>query len=125
MKSANIVTPTGIKQSSYRYDASGIRVSQTVDGVETKYLVDANRPYAQVLEEYNGSGVQASYVYGNDVISQSRGGVKSFYIYDGLGSVRALTNASGVVTDRYNYKAYGTLLNSSGSSTNNYRFTGE
>jgi RHS repeat-associated protein len=59
------------------------------------------------------------------LISQNRGGVKSFYLYDGLGSVRDLTNSSGIVTDRYNYDAYGNLLNSSGSTSNNYRFTGE
>jgi RHS repeat-associated protein len=59
------------------------------------------------------------------LISQDRGGVKSFHLYDSLGSVRALTNSSGVVTDRYNYDAYGNLLNSSGSTSNNYRFTGE
>ncbi|MFM7888954.1 MAG: RHS repeat-associated core domain-containing protein, partial [Pseudanabaena sp.] len=57
--------------------------------------------------------------------SQNGAGGKSFYLYDGLGSVRALTNSSGVVTDRYNYDAYGTLLNSSGRTSNNYKFTGE
>jgi RHS repeat-associated protein len=125
MKSANVVTPTGTKQASYRYDASGIRVSQTVDGVETKYLIDANRPYAQVLEEYNGSGVQASYVYGNDLISQSRNGSKSFYLEDGHSGVRQLANSSGSVTDSYNYDAYGTLLRSSGSTSNSYLYRGE
>ncbi len=39
-----------------------------------------------MLEEYNGSGVQAAYIYGNDLISQSRNAVDSFYGYDGLGS---------------------------------------
>jgi RHS repeat-associated protein len=59
------------------------------------------------------------------LISQNGAGGKSFYLYDGLDSVRALTNSSGVVTDRYNYDAYGTLLNSSGTTSNNYKFTGE
>ncbi|AFY74620.1 hypothetical protein Syn7502_02661 [Synechococcus sp. PCC 7502] len=72
LNATNIVTPTGTKQITYRYDANEIRVGQTVDGVKTRYLIDANRPYAQVLEEYNGSDIQASYVYGNSLISQMK-----------------------------------------------------
>ena len=59
---------------SYKYDADGIRVSSTVDGDETRYLIDTVQPYAQVLEEYTPGGViKVSYVYGNDLISQNRG----------------------------------------------------
>jgi RHS repeat-associated protein len=125
IEGGNIVTRVGTKQSSYRYDASSIRASQTMDGVETKYLIDANRPYAQVLEEYNGSGVQTSYVYGNDLISQSRNGSKSFYLEDGHSGVRQLANSSGSVTDSYNYDAYGMLLRSNGSTSNSYLYRGE
>ncbi|MFM7853875.1 MAG: RHS repeat-associated core domain-containing protein, partial [Pseudanabaena sp.] len=105
---------------------NNIRVSQKVDGVETRYLIDDNRDYAQVLEEYKSDGTMiTTYIYGHDLISENRNGVKSFYIYDGLGSTRALTDAAGTVTDSYNYDAYGTLLNSTGSSENSYRFAGE
>jgi large repetitive protein len=40
LKGANIVTPTGIKQVVYRYDANGIKVGQTVDGVDTRFLME-------------------------------------------------------------------------------------
>jgi RHS repeat-associated protein len=121
-----ITSATGTKVLEYQYDENNIRVSQKVDGIETRFLIDSNTSYTQVLEEYNpiNGTVVASYIYGWDLISQDRGG-KSFYLYDGLGSTRALTNSSGVVTDRYNYDAYGNLLNSSGATSNNYRFTGE
>ena len=39
-------------QIIYEYDDSNICTSQTVDGVTTDYVVDSNRPYAQVLAEY-------------------------------------------------------------------------
>jgi RHS repeat-associated protein len=111
---------------TYRYDADGNRVAQTTDGTETRYLVDTNRPLAQTLEEYGGSGVvQASYVYGLSLIMQDRGGVRSFFHFDGLGSVRALTSSSGVVTDRYVYDAFGRLLAQSGTTVNSYLFAGE
>jgi RHS repeat-associated protein len=110
---------------TYEYNESGIRVSSTINGIKTNFLIDANTGYAQVLEEHNSSGVQASYVYGNTLISQSRNGVKSFYLVDGLGSTKALTDSSGVVTDRYIYDAYGNLLSSSGSTQNSYLYTGQ
>ncbi|OKH29945.1 hypothetical protein NIES2119_31740 [[Phormidium ambiguum] IAM M-71] len=86
---------------SYQYDSDGIRVSSTVNGVKTEFLVDKNLPYAQVLEERVNNGLVAGYVYGNDLISQQRGTEKSFYLVDGLGSTRGLTNANGGVKPRY------------------------
>jgi RHS repeat-associated protein len=49
----------------------------------------------------------------------------TIYGYDGHGSVRQLTNASGAVTDSYDYDAFGNLINSTGSTPNNYLFAGE
>nr|NCS37402.1 RHS repeat-associated core domain-containing protein [Microcystis aeruginosa G11-01] len=110
---------------SYQYNENGIRVSSTINGVRTSFLLDSNRDYAQVLEEYNSSGVQVAYVYGHDLISQNRNGSKSFYLYDGLGTTKALTDSSGVVTDRYIYDTYGNILSSSGTTLNSYLYTGE
>jgi RHS repeat-associated protein len=110
----------------YRYDANGVRVSSKTDGVETRYLVDRNRPHASVVMEYdlNGNAI-VDYTYGIGLISQHRGSATSFYHADGLGSTRLLTDSSGSVTDTYVYDAYGTLLSSSGTTTNSYLYTGE
>jgi RHS repeat-associated protein len=119
---AGVVT----QQVGYEYDASGIRVSQNVDGEITKYLIDANLPYAQAVVEYRPSGlVVVSYTHGNDLISQTRDGVSSFYHVDGLGSTRGLSDAGGSLIDTYSYQAFGELLNSSGGSENKYLFAGE
>jgi RHS repeat-associated protein len=121
-----ITSANGSKTVEYKYNSDGIRVASIEDGVETRYLIDDNRDYAQVLEEYKPDGtVNVSYVYGRDLISENRGVGKSFYLVDGLGSVRALTDNSGAITDRYNYDAYGNLISSSGNTINNYRFAGE
>jgi RHS repeat-associated protein len=48
-----------------------------------------------------------------------------YYVYDGHGSVRALTDQSGAVTDTYDYDAFGTLLHSTGATYNNFLFAGE
>jgi RHS repeat-associated protein len=110
----------------YQYDPNGVRVSSKTDGVETRYLVDSNRPHASVMMEYNPNGTTITeYTYGLNLIEQERGGVKSFYHADGLGSTRFLTDSLGNVTDAYVYDAYGNTLSSSGTTTNNYLYTGE
>ena len=94
----------------YEYDADGIRVSSSADGADTSYLADRNWPYAQVLEERDeSSSLVVSYVYGGDLISQNRNGSVSYYHYDGLGSVTALSDEAGNVTDSYVYDAFGNL----------------
>ncbi len=49
----------------------------------------------------------------------------SFYGYDGHGSVRFLTNMAGVVTDTFQYDAFGNEIASAGATPNNYYFSGE
>ena len=113
------------------YDGDGNRVSETVAGVTTNYLVDTQNAtgYAQVIDELQGSTVTRTYAYGLERISEnqtiSNSWTPSFYGYDGHGSVRQLTSSAGVVTDAYDYDAFGNLSNSTGSTPNNYLFAGE
>ncbi len=122
------------------YDGDGNRVSKTVGGVTTLFLVDDRNPtgYAQVLEELTvvaGSPIVSRvYAYGSDLISQDQllddgqGGVvwtTTFYGYDGHGNVRYLTGASGDVIDTYDYDAFGTLIARTGGTPNNYLYCGE
>ena len=114
------------QQIKNQYDADGNRVSQTVNGQKTLYLIDKNVPVAQLVEQYTPGGViQASYVFGNQIISERQNGATSYYHVDGLGSVRALTNASGVVTDRYVYDAFGRMLSQTGTTANPFLFAGQ
>jgi RHS repeat-associated protein len=113
------------------YDGDGNRVAKTVGGVTTAYLVDTNNPtgYAQVIDELQGGQVTRSYTYGLDLISQTQpingAWTTSYYGYDGHGSVRFLTDASAAVTDTYDYDAFGNLINQTGSTPNNYLYSGE
>jgi RHS repeat-associated protein len=110
------------------YDGDGNRISKTVNGVTTFYLVDTNNltGYAQVVEELqNGVGVVKSYTYGLDLISQRSASGVNFYQYDGHGSVRGLTDANAQITDTYAYDAFGTLIEKTGNTANNYLYAGE
>ena len=113
------------------YDGDGNLASKTVGGVTTRYLVDDLNPtgYSQVLEEVVNGEVEKQYTYGHTIISQRQkiNGVwsTSFYSMDALGSVRQLTNTDGVVTDTYEYDAFGKLISQTGSTRNVYLYTGE
>ena len=110
----------------YVYDTEGNRV-ETVAGTETtRYLVDTNRALAQVLVEYTPAGsIVASYVYADDLISMRRGSETYYYHFDGLGSTRLLTHRTGVVTDTYDYDAFGNVIASVGTTQNEFLFTGQ
>lgn len=109
------------------YDGDGNRVAKTVGGVTTRYGVDERNltGYAQVLEELSGATVQRVYTYGLNRINQSQASGTSFYGYDGHGSVRLLTDASGAVADRYEYETFGTIINQVGFTPNVYLYSGE
>jgi len=113
------------------YDGDGNRIAETVGGVTTNYLVDTINPtgYSQVVDELQNGAVVRSYSYGLERISESQLATGnwqlSFYGYDGHGSVRQLTNSAGIVTDTYDYDAFGNLTNSTGSTPNVYSFAGE
>jgi RHS repeat-associated protein len=126
------------------YDGDGNRVRKTVttatNTVTTSYLVDDLNPtgYAQVMEELSTITSQPStpvlsrvYAYGHNLISQARPSTissqlsASFYGYDGHNNVRYLTDGAGMVTDSYDYDAFGNLIRAMGDTENLYLFTGE
>ena len=71
--------------------------------------------------------VLATYTYGNDLISSTKYDVPNtiYYNYDGLGSVRQLTDDTETVVAEYTYDAFGNLIASTGTADNTYGFTGE
>ena len=113
-------------ETAYTYNHQGIRQSQN-NNLETKnYVIDFNRDYAQVLMELDSAdSLNVNYTYGDDLISQDRAGSTSFYHYDGLGSTRGLSDSAGSLTDTYFYEAFGSVLGQTGSTPNDYLFTGE
>src|SRR5262249_30078139 len=89
-------------------------------------LVDVNLPLAQVLAEYSPAGsLLTSYVYANDLISQTAGPSTTFFHLDGTGSTRLLTGLTGAVTDTFNYDAFGNLLSRTGTTNTSFLFSGQ
>src|SRR5260370_41249251 len=102
------------------YDGDGNRVSETVGGTATKYLVDTLNPtgLAQALDEIVGGSVTRTYAYGlqrvgeNQLVSGTW--TQSFYGYDGHWNVRFLTNAAATITDTSKTDAFAMPTNSNG-----------
>jgi RHS repeat-associated protein len=94
------------------------------DQLGTRYFIHAGQ---QIMAEYGSTGsLQAKYVYGTGIdepLEMERSGQKYYYSRDGLGSVAALTNASGQVVESYTYDVYG-KPNAASSVGNPYLFTG-
>ena len=82
-------------------------------------------PYASVLMELQNQQPVATYTYGDDLISYHQGTGSQYYLYDALGSTRALTNENGQITDSYNYDAFGANTEHQGSSNNKYQYAGD
>jgi RHS repeat-associated protein len=119
-------TPDG-KTIDLTYTPDGHRLSKfiTQNGLTQRlvhYLTDTNNPTgsAQVIEEKQPldttSPLKKVNLYGHDLIAtESRSvGVSPtssiYYQYDGLGSVRSISNATGDLQETYDYDAYGTLI---------------
>lgn len=123
----HLIAQSGSTTVTIVYDGDGNRVSKTAGGTTTQYLVDNRNltDYPQVVEEISGGAVQRVYTYGLNRISQSQASGTSFYGYDGHGNVRLLIDATGAVTDRYDYDAFGVQLQSTGVVPNDFRYAGE
>jgi len=95
--------------------------------ISRELALDEASTSGDVVQETDGNGVtQASYVLGDDeLFAQTRSGAVSYYLEDGQGSVRLLTDANGAITDSYTYDAFGNTLTSQGTTVNPYRYTGQ
>lgn len=109
---------------AYKYDPLGNRVAKSVNGIETRYVVDP--VLSSILAETNASGdITAYYVYGLGLISKiTPAGQAYYYHYDGLGSTIAITDLSGNIVNKYAYDAFGRVLSSEETIPNPFKYVG-
>jgi len=120
------VTLPGETTVTYLYDIEGNRIMRVTSSAVVRYVNELNGGLSQVLMEKDDSGtILGVYTYGNDLVKMRRDSTDSYYLYDGLGSVRQVTDSAKDVTDSYIYEAFGGLVASSGSTENTRKFTGE
>ncbi|MCP3998167.1 MAG: RHS repeat-associated core domain-containing protein [bacterium] len=127
------VTLAGGTILDFAYDADGIRVRTVVrppDGPATvrNFLVDTSGFLSHAVADVIEGSVATLYTRaGDQLISLFRpasGFYRSYHV-DGLGSVRALSDATGEVTDRYSFGAFGELIEHQGSDHQPFLFAGQ
>ncbi len=111
--------------TTYAYSGMGDRYQRTVGTVTTDYLLDVNShpiPGAARVDPRPADLVSSP---GKTSLASSAT-TSGPTLYDGLGSVRQMTNATGVVRAMINYDPYGTPFEHYGnSSSTSLGFTGE
>jgi RHS repeat-associated protein len=126
-----LATKNGVT-TTFTYRSDGLRASKTVNGVTTNYVYDGQT----VVGETRSDGTSSWYTPGangylsrTDVDNQGNVVNKEWFVYDGLGSCRAIVkpNAQGdaaVIVARYDYDVYGAVRTQSGSSSNKFKYVG-
>jgi len=102
------------------HNGLGDRVSQTVNGITTNFILDLNSGLTQVLQD----GAY-TYLYGTDRIAQYGAASTEYFLGDALGSVRQMTDASGAVILAKSYDPFGNVKASAGTGASRYGYTGE
>jgi TolB protein len=111
--------------TAYAYTGLGDRYRRTVGSTTTDYLLDINRDLTEALRETTG-GQETWYLPGLDIIGQQRAGQWAYFGYDGLGSLRQVTDAGGALRYAANYDPFGTPFEQYGDrATTALGFTGE
>jgi RHS repeat-associated protein len=107
---------------TYRYDALGRRIEKAVNGDARRYLYDGDA----LLYEIDATGAAlARYTHasGTDQPLARDDGSVVFYHPDGLGSIYALSDATGAVAQTYTYDSFGHLLAETGSTVQSFTYT--
>ncbi len=90
-------------------------------GTQTSYVYDVNASLPVLLDDGTHK-----YVWGLGLaFAVDQAGNPFVYHTDGLGSIRALTDANGNVVQTYQYDEYGNVVSSSGSIIQPFQYTGE
>jgi RHS repeat-associated protein len=101
----------------YTYTATGLRVGQRIDGDEATYAWD----WASGLPEMLSEGGNL-YLVGHNTLGQWNGDEWVYYLLDGLGSVRQVTDETGAVVSAREWTPYGVEV---GSAQAGLGYTGE
>jgi RHS repeat-associated protein len=118
------VAKTGLATQTYGYDDQGRRLQKSVGGVATNYLYTGEDIHATYGATWTAAA--ARYTHGpntDDPILRTVGTTTHYFHADGLGSIVALTSATGAIEASARYDAWGNRIASTGTQPI-YGYTG-
>jgi len=111
----------------YKYNSDGIRISKTVNNVETDYTVIGSKITRQST---NGNNIYYFYDSNDNLVSLNYAGTNYLYVKNLQGDIIAITDVDGNVVVEYTYDAWGKSFAPTGSmastlgAANPYRYRG-
>ena len=115
----------GLLRNEFTYDGFGrrVRIVEKVLGTVTgtKQFVWVG---TQIAEERDGANAVTKRFYADGQINYQPSTLNLFYTRDHLGSVREVTDNSGMVRARYDYDPYGRVTKVSGDVDSDFLYTG-
>jgi YD repeat-containing protein len=108
--------------ASFQYDASGARISKTVNGQSTSYFYDG----PDVVQELSGTSPLANILIGglDKPLVRTDGSGTRTPLTDAQGSTLALTDDEGVIQTEYTYDPFGNTATAGTASANPSKYTG-
>ena len=100
---------------TYTYNAEDIRIRNLCSDADTTYTYDTNCKLSKLLCKTT-NGITTKYVYGRGLIGEEKCNTFKTYHFDYRGSTVAITDASGNITDTFEYDTYGKLMSRTGTS---------
>lgn len=108
----------------YTYDASASRVHGREGGM-TRDLVFDPFGFENLVAEYNDGALAATYEHGFGLLSNTRGGSRKFYSFDGTGNTSEISNHLAFPDNTYVVSPFGDTAFSDGESSNPFVYVGE
>ena len=110
--------------TEYQYDAENNRTAVIENGKKTEYVYNPNTSLSEMLIKVDSDGNKTYYVYGLGLIGEESNSEYLTYHFDRRGSTIAITNMDSLITDRFQYGAYGEVTGHSGNTQTPFMYNG-
>ena len=101
--------------ATFKYNASGLRTSKTVNGVKTEYTYVGS---TLVSQKTGNETINFAYTAGGAPLGFTYNGTPYYYMLNLQGDIVAIYDSTGTIVVEYVYDAWGKLISITGSMAN-------
>ena len=113
------------KTINYTYDLEGLIIKKEVEVNNTTTTTNYYYDNRKLVKEVCGN-TTISYFYdeNNQIYGYKKNNAIYFYIRDVLNNIIGIIDNSGVIVSKFDYDAFGNIINQTGSVISNFRYKG-